>query len=472
MERSTPEKENISSQAILNFLKKAREKNQELHSIMILKGGKIIFERWWEPYAPQYRHELYSLSKSFTSVAVGMASDEGLLTADTLLSDIFTDEFEKFGSRIDGRVKRMTVKNLLTMSTGMENEYWAGDGPEENNIVSFLTGAVTDDPGRTFRYSTIATYMLSAAITRLTGKTLAEYLDPRLFTPMGINRDWLIDEKTGLSMGGYGLSVTTEDIAKLGQMLLQKGMWEGKRLVSENWIREATRKQISNGNGDGDWAMGYGYQFWQCKPEGVFRGDGMYGQLCVVVPSEGIVIAVTENVADMQLILDLLWEMLEDIKTLPAGGEAGESDTVLAYLDLDNEGEEYPRLTAEYDLGKPEDEQSLNFTSINFDFMGNECVVSFYTEKGKPPQSSFLFINGRWEKAAAPYFGTQKSNRVITNGVWKGNTFTATTWYYETVSRRQYRFTFSGDFAELTVESRDAAYNPFKLAGKGKRKNG
>ena len=208
----------------------------------------------------------------------------------------------------------------------MEREYWNwGRDPDGNNITSFLSGSVTDNPGQIFRYSSIATYMLSAAITRLTGKTLVRYLDPRLFIPMGMDRYWTMDETTGVNMGGFGLAVTTEDIAKFGQMLLQKGMWEGKQLVSENWIKEATSKQISTGDNDGDWAMGYGYQFWICKPEGVFRGDGASAQLCVVVLSENIVIAVTANIANVGLLLDLLWEMLEDIKTLPVDGAgAGE----------------------------------------------------------------------------------------------------------------------------------------------------
>ena len=250
--RSTPEKEGVPSMAILNFTKNAvdvlsrNQESSEFHSIMIVKNGKVIFERWWEPFAPQYRHELFSLSKSFTSIGTGMAIDEGLLTVDTKLCDIFTDEFEKLGSQIEEKVKNMTIKNLLTMSTGMDREYWSS-GIDINNIEAFLTGKVTDNsPGEIFRYSNIATYMLSAAVTRLTGQTLAEYLDPRLFIPLGIvDRHWTIDETTGVNIGASGLSVTTEDLAKFGQLLLQKGMWEGRRLLSEKYIEEATKKQIS-----------------------------------------------------------------------------------------------------------------------------------------------------------------------------------------------------------------------------------
>jgi len=473
LNRTNPETEKIPSQAILNFLKGCNEKNLELHSMMLLKNGNVVFERWWAPYAPQYRHELYSLSKSFTSIAVGMAADEGLLTVDTMLGDIFTEEFAQYGSKIDDRVKRMTVKNLLTMSTGMENEYWNWrEDPDGNNIISFLCGAIADDPGQTFRYSTLATYMLSAAVTRITGKTLVEYLDPRLFIPMGIDRYWTLDDKTGVNMGGFGLAVTTEDIAKFGQLILQKGMWEGKQLVSENWIEEATKRQISNGEGDGDWAMGYGYQFWQCKPDGVFRGDGASGQYCVVIPSESIVIAITANVMYMDQVLDLLWEMLDDIKSLPVnrkGARELASYANLSHLGSDKDAEEYPRFFAEYVMDHEED-NSFYFNSISFDFMAhNECVMSFHSGKIGSPHSTFLFLNGQWLRTSAPNYWTEKLNRTVTNGVWKENTFTATTWYYETALRMEYRFTFNDDFTEVTVEQRRQTYSPFEHKGKAKR---
>lgn len=456
--------------AVLGFLKAVQNEKHELHSFMLLKNGKVICERWWAPYAPQYRHQLFSLSKSFTSTAIGIAADEGRLTADTPLADIFKDEFEKLGQAIDDEVRGMTVKNLLTMSTGMEYEGWTNDdsGPNANNILSFLSSHVKDAPGKTFRYSSIATYMQSAIITRLTGETLADYLKPRLFEPLGINPYWEFDDKTGVHMGGFGLNITTEDIAKFGQLYLQKGVWEGRRLISEAWVEEATGKQIENQNESRDWGMGYGYQFWRCVPEGVFRGDGMFGQFCVVVPSENIVIAITSNVV-MQRILDLLWDMLGGIKALPADGDG--ADELAGYdnfshLAVGEDEDAYPEFIAEYEF------DSKQLKSVTFDFMPNEGVMSVFAEKDKPPAASYLFNKGQWTKAAAAcYFQIRFANRVATYGAWSGRVFTATVWYFESACRDQFRFTFSEDFGEAQAEYRNGEFNsPFQPLGMGKRK--
>jgi len=480
LKRATPESAGVSSQAILDFLKAA--KGHEMHSFMLLKEGKVICERWWEPYGPAYRHQLYSLSKSFTSTAIGMAVDEGLVTVNTLLADIFKEEFQSLGERIDDEVKRMTVKHLLIMSTGMEYEAWTWGldiySGELTNILSFLSAHVKDEPGQTFRYSSIATYMQSAVITRLTGKTLVEYLRPRLFEPLGITPHWGLDEKAGIHAGGFGLNVTTEDIAKFGQLLLQKGEWEGKQLVSASWVEEATAKQIENraaehGAVKDDWAMGYGYQFWRCKPEGVFRGDGMFGQYCVVVPDMDIVIVGTSNVV-MGQVLDLFWEMLNEIKILPADGTGAEELAIydgFSYLDTSEIGEDYPVILAEYEM----EDGSV----IAFDTVDNECLITIKRIGNHENKSFgiFRFVKGQWIKGAAPnmftVFGlpSEKMNRVVTYGLWMGHTFEATTWHYESASRDQQRFTFNADFTEMMVEIRTGAFDSsFELKGKGKRK--
>lgn len=474
LERATPESVGISSQALLKFLKAVQ--CHEIHSFMLLKDGKVICERWWEPYGSIYRHQLYSLSKSFTSTAVGMAVDEGRLTVDTLLSDIFKTEFKSLDIRIDDEVRRMTIKHLLIMSTGMEYEGWApwdSQNPEVNHIVSFLSSHVKDEPGQIFRYSSIATYMLSAAITRLTGETLVEYMRPRLFEPLGITPHWGLDEKMGVHAGGFGLNVTTEDIAKFGQFILQKGEWQGKQLVSAEWIEEATGWHIQSESfsrdGENDWTQGYGYQFWRCKPEGVFRGDGMFGQFCVIVPSMNMVIVANSNGA-MDQVLDLFWDMLEDIKTLPADGRGAVE--LLAYdgfshLDTSEVGEDYPVLLAEYEM---EDGSSLIFDGV-----GNECLISIKCI-GRP-FVVYRFVKGKWIKGAAPNIFTpyaipnEKMYRVITYGVWKNHIFEATTWHYESASRDQHRFIFNKDFSQVTMESRTGAFDsPFEVKGTGKRK--
>jgi CubicO group peptidase (beta-lactamase class C family) len=473
LDRSAPEAEGVSPRAIVNFLNAVKEEKHEMHSFMLLKNGKVICERWWAPYEPQSRHMLFSLSKSFTSTAIGFALNEGLLTVDTPLADTFKQEFEKIGQAMDDEVRAMTVKNLLTMSTGMEYEAWVGFGEDtdgdKNNIESFLSAHIKDAPGQTFRYSTIATYMLSAAVTRLTGETLAVYLKPRLFDPLGIRPFWQTDEKTGVHMGGFGLNITTEDIAKFGQLYLQKGVWEGKQLIPSAWVEEATGRQIMNGKEDEDWGMGYGYQFWRCMPEGVYRGDGMFGQYCVVIPAENIVIAATSNV-DMGRVLKLFWAMLEDIRKLPASDSGAASELValnnFTHLAVDENGGCYPELLAEYEF------DAKQISSATFDSRPGECVLTLYTKKGAPPAMSFLFTENKWNKAASPYYQPDKMiGRVMTYGNWVGCVFTVTTWFYETASREQHRFTFSEDFSEVMLETRGGEFNSkFEKIGNGKRK--
>ncbi|MCL2422271.1 MAG: beta-lactamase family protein [Defluviitaleaceae bacterium] len=489
LQRATPESTGVSSQAILNFLKAA--KGHEMHSFMLLKGGKVICERWWEPFGPQYRHQLYSLSKSFTSTAIGMAVDEGRLTVDTLLSDIFKAEFEDLDNMIDDEVHRMTVKHLLVMSTGMEYENWNWEGYIGgyglNHILSFLSAHVKDAPGQTFRYSSIATYMLSAIITRLTGETLVAYLRSRLFEPLDITPHWALDERVGIHMGGFGLNITTEGIAKFGQLYLQKGQWEGKQLVSSAWVEEATSKQIENGKdgqteSDSDWGVGYGYQFWRCKYENAYRGDGMFGQFCVVVPDMDIVVVINSNV-NLPGLLDLVWQMLDDIRKQPADGSG--ADVLAAYnnlshLDTSEAGEDYPTFMAEYIVesvvtnfrGKPQGKATI---SLLFDIIDNECLIS--VKSADKPFGVFRFVKGEWTKGAAPNLYTpfsipnEEMKRVITYGVWKDRTFEVTTWHYESASRDQHRFTFNEDFSEVTMESRTGAYDSeFEVKGVGKHR--
>ncbi|MCL2016170.1 MAG: beta-lactamase family protein [Defluviitaleaceae bacterium] len=478
-EQVTPESVGCSSQALLNFLQNVQNANHEMHSFILLKDGKIICEKYWQPFAAQYRHQLFSLSKSFTSTAIGMAVDEKLLTTSTLLADIFADEFTQLAERVNDKIRKMTIKNLLTMSTGMEYETWSM-AAETDNITAFLSGHFKDNPGETFRYSSIATYMLSAAITRLTGKTLTEYLAPRLFEPLGItDYYWSIDPQTGVELGGFGLNLTTPDIAKFGQFLLQKGNWNGKQLVSADWIEEATSKQISNASGDesadknNDWAQGYGYQFWRCKPAGVYRGDGMYGQYCVVVPAENIVIAATSN-ADMGKVLNLFWQLLDDLKTaekLPNSSAALAEYDNLTHL-IAEKSDKYPNYAAGYKIVSPKPTNPENTAYLAFDFRGGECILETYNLRGYENNldrtvAAFLFQQDKWLKYAAPHITSEqrlrheKINRVATYGTWdeKNRTFTMTTWFYESATKDQFRAIFSEDYSKMTIEKRGGGFD-------------
>ena len=206
----------------------------------------------------------------------------------------------------------MKVRDLLTMSCGHDTEPKRIGGTP--SVKQFLAHPVEHKPGTHFQYNTVGTYTLSAIITKVTGQTTLEYLKPRLFEPLGIENPKWDSSPEGHSLGGYGLFLRTEDVAKLGQLYLQKGEWNGRRLITEKWIEQATCKQVPNdlashaGMGS-DWKQGYGFQFWRCV-HNAYRGDGAGGQFCVVMPDQDMVVAMTAGSANMQAELDAIWQNL------------------------------------------------------------------------------------------------------------------------------------------------------------------
>lgn len=312
-EKSLPRKSlkelGISARNVIGFLEYLKAHSIEVHSLMLVRHGYVAAEGWWAPYGPDLPHMLFSLSKSFTSSAIGMAVQEGKLSVDDPVISFFPEDVPE---DISPNLAAMQIKHLLMMGTGhaldtMDPLARAKDG---NWVRAFLELPVEHEPGTFFVYNTGATYMLSAILQKATGETLLQYLQPRLFEPLGIANPTWESCPRGINTGGFGLKVKTEDIAKFGQLYLQKGLWQGKRLLEESWIDAATSKQISNGDGgDSDWAQGYGYQFWRCR-HGVYRGDGAFGQFCIVLPEQEAVLAMTSGTNDLQGVLNGVWEHL------------------------------------------------------------------------------------------------------------------------------------------------------------------
>jgi CubicO group peptidase (beta-lactamase class C family) len=303
--RSTPEAQGVSSAAISDFVTALDQQIDGMHSLMVVRHGMVLAEGWWSPYGAEHNHVLYSLSKSFTSTAVGFAVAEGKLSIDDEVLKYFPDDAPANASN---NLKAMRVRDLLMMSTGHQDE--PPTAPDEVSAKSFLAQAVPHLPGTHFKYNTAATFMQSAIVQKVTDQTVLDFLRPRLFQPLGIEHPVWDANSQGISLGGYGLRLRTEDIAKFGQLYLQRGRWNGRQLLPAEWVAMATAKQTANGsNPQSEWNQGYGFQFWRCR-HNAFRGDGAFGQFCVVMPDPEVVVAITSGGKDMQAVLNLIWEKL------------------------------------------------------------------------------------------------------------------------------------------------------------------
>lgn len=309
--RTSPESVGVDAAGILAFVEAVNKKVGGLHSFMLLRNGKVAAEGWWTPYAPELPHSLYSLSKSFTSTAIGFAVSEKKLTVQSPVTSFFPDDLP---AKVSDNLAAMTVKSLLTMSTGHDKDTTGAirAGAGGSWVKGFLTLPVEHQPGSKFVYNSGATYMLAAILYKATGMNVLEYLKPRLFDPLGIVGATWENCPKGINVGGWGLSIKTEDIAKFGQLYLQEGEWNGKPLISKAWIEEATSKQVSNGNpaSGSDWNQGYGYQFWRCRHDH-YRGDGAFGQYCIVMPKYNTVLAITSGVGDMGAVMNAAWDTLQ-----------------------------------------------------------------------------------------------------------------------------------------------------------------
>ncbi|HVT74637.1 MAG TPA: serine hydrolase domain-containing protein [Lacunisphaera sp.] len=321
--RSTPEAEGVSSADILKFINEAEPRVDGLNSFMLVCHGKVVAEGWWAPYAANEPHMMYSLSKSFTSTAIGLAQAEGRLSIYDPVLKFFPELApEKPGENL----RNMRVRDLLRMNSGQHDEDIAKvrlDGPEDH-VKQFLALPVAHKPGTHFVYNSPATYVLSAIVQKVTGQTVRDYLRPRLFEPLGIDLPEWDQSAQGINIGASGLHIKTEDIARFGQLYLQHGQWQGKQLVPAAWVAEATALQTANG-GDpaGNWDQGYGYQFWRC-PHGFYRGDGAFGQFCIVMDQYDAVLAITSGTRDMAAVMNSAWTyLLPAFHDAPLPADAG-----------------------------------------------------------------------------------------------------------------------------------------------------
>lgn len=293
----------------------------DLHSILVMRGGKVVAEAYRPPFDADSPHRMYSVTKSFTSSAVGLAVADGRLTVKDRVVDLFP---ELIPDPVDPHLGELRVEHLLTMSA--QHGMVAGPGTATArpvpSVAGFLAEPMSLRPGTRFDYSNGCSYLLAAIVERVTGERLADFLRRRLFAPLGIAASHWVCSPEGVANGGWGLHLTARELARLGQLYLQGGIWEGTRILSEAWIAEATGKRVESWGNAGmpDWRQGYGYQFWRGR-HGSYRADGLLGQFCVVLPALDALVVTTAGTLSTQVLLDLLWTHLVPALSRPAPEE-------------------------------------------------------------------------------------------------------------------------------------------------------
>ena len=485
--RSTPERQGISSAAILAFVEKADTEIDAMHSFMLVRHGHVVAEGWWSPYDSATPHMLYSLSKSFTSTAVGLAIAAGKLSLDDEVLKFFPEDAPTEPSV---NLRSMRVRDLLRMATGNQTEaalwpWWDEPGTvtrDEPWTKLFLAHPVPFKPGTHFLYNSPATYMLSAIVQQVTGMTVLDYLRPRVFEPLGIEHPIWSTSRQGITLGAIGLLARTEDIARFGQLYLQKGVWDGRQLIPAAWVAAASALQSSNGSApQSDWDQGYGYQFWRSRHNS-YRGDGAFGQYCLVLPDVDAVLVITSGVRDMQSVMNLVWETLlpaMQAHALPEDAAARRQlDAKLAGLTVRPPSGTPPGPLATRTSGRwyafPENARGIRTVALDFDPQAPALIVRTASGETRTP-----FGIGSWVKSRGGFtsgldrmLSVPANPLIAASGAWTAeDVFTLKLALYETPYCATLTFRFDGDRLLLDAEY-NVSFGPTQqpqLIGQGPR---
>lgn len=470
--RSTPEQQGISSAAILDFIQSADQKIDAIHSFMLVRHSHVVAEGWWSPFGPEIPHTLFSLSKSFTSTAVGLAISEGKLNLNDQILKFFPEDAPADPSP---NLRAMRVRDLLAMSTGQHSNEVAKiqlDLPGEWT-KEFLALPVDHKPGTYWYYNTPATYMLSAIVQKVTGQTVHDYLLPRIFEPLGMGDPVWEKSSQGICLGGYGLSVRTEDIARFGLLYLNHGKWNGKQLVPAEWVAAATSRQASNGSDpDSDWEQGYGYQFWITR-HGLYRGDGAFGQYCIVMPQQDAVVAITSGTKDMAGEMNLVWDkILPAMKPKPLHADAQNLknlQSALAGLKLHlQQGSSSSTLAAQFSGKKfsfTENDQKIESAAL--DWSGENSPATL-TLRMNGAEQRIRVGTGAWETGrmtfAANVARPPVEQLVAASGAWAADAiYKVKLAFYESPFCATLTLDFSGGKLSLGTEYNVALHGPATL---------
>lgn len=407
--RATPESQGVSSADLIKLVDAMNASKHEFHSIMVMRHGKVVAEGWWNPYRPDVKHTMYSVSKSFAATAVGFAVAEKKLTVDDKVISFFPDDVPP---QVSPNLAKLRIKDLLSMTVGQEPDPTFQVVRSSNWVKTFLSTPLLHEPGSKFLYNSAATYMLSAIVQKVTGQKIIDYLTPRLFTPLGISGiDWEVDPNN-INVGGWGLRLKTEDMAKFGQLFLQKGKWNGKQILPAAWVEEATTKKIDQDpaapqsrKDSSDWLQGYCYQMWRSRNNS-YRGDGAYGQFIIVLPEKDVVVAITAETPDMQGEFDILWQYLlpalKEGKLQPDRQAQEELKKKLATLALPVNGSSERGVESSITGKTYTSITDKRFKGIKMDFADGECRLLLDTDS---IDHDLRFGNGEWQQSTTAKYG-------------------------------------------------------------------
>jgi CubicO group peptidase (beta-lactamase class C family) len=468
--KTDAESPGISAAAVLAFLDAAAASAHEVHSLVVARNGRVAARGWFAPYRAEAPHSLYSLSKGFTSTAVGFALTAGKLRLTDKVVDFFPGQRP---TQVSERLAALSIEHLLTMSVGHATDSTPIVTRDEDWVRSFLAVPIEFDPGSVYLYDSAATYMLSAIVQKVTGEKLVDYLRPRFFDPLGMPRMRWAECPRGINTGGWGLSATTDSLIKYGQFYLQNGRWNGRQLLPREWIEQATTFKIQQPARDGqnleelkatsDWHQGYGYLFLRCRHD-AFRSDGSFGQYCIMLPKLDAVVAITGNTLDLQGMLNLVWDHL-----LPGLEQPGSFDrdaqemlrTRLARLSLKppDGNLDSSRDGTRFDYAIEANTLGVQRLSVAFD--GGRCRVVFDIAGRKHAIDCGI---GRWQDGETELPGTPPEfteltgrtmnprgpTKVAAAGAWKdADTFQMQWRYYETPFSDAVTLKFSNDAVEV-----------------------
>jgi hypothetical protein len=478
-ETARPEEVGVSSRAILEYIADLEKSQTEMHGLMIMRHNKLITQGWWTPYGPNIRHGLQSHTKTYAATAVGIAYTEGLLKLDERIIDIFPEEAPENPSE---NLQLLTVRDVLCMGCGMDTM----PRPSKDWIRDFLATPVVHKPGTTYMYNSTGSTLLGAIVRQKTGLGLFDYLKPRLFDKIGINYENLrcMCMPDGMEIGGGGMYATTEDNFRLMKLYADGGVWEGERILAEDYVQLATTNQndsatesINNPEASDNF-LGYGFQIWMCKPHRAYRADGAMGQFTIILPDQDMEIAITETAVGAhwaQSTLNITWDFIEkitDAETLPADDETYEElQRKLHTLNIGNPecqpfsplvkeicGKKYEILTGNitpfggnFMSGQgPDSIKEFSFDFDDYGFLWNIRTASGREEKIRFSTNGVRFSNllGNPEDMTQLYLGDaywKEDNVLVLHGRW-----------VETCIQDIYTFTFDGDRIKIDTDNNSA----------------